>query len=246
MQQLSKGSGTPMYEQIAEILKDEIMDKKYDPSGSIGTHAKLAERFGVSLITIRKAIAILSQQGLLDVAQGKGTFVKNTVLHENLTRLTGIENIISESHLSSDISVLTFEVIDTPAHFDTELRRGLGKKCLHIEMVHTMEGVKAAYAETFLPLKYGEYITKSDVEKYTIYQLYESKLNMSLGNGRQSIRADAASKRVAEVLDLCEGWPVLSISRRGFTSSGELVEYMNLTYEYTQYSLEVELQLSST
>lgn len=234
-----------MYEQIAALLKEEILDKKYDPSGNIGTHAGLAERFGVSLITVRKAIGILNQQGLIDVAQGKGTFVKNTILQDHLTRLTGVENIISESHLSSKVEVSSFEIIDTPCHFDAELRRGLGKRCLHLERIHVMEGIKAAYAEIYLPLKYGEYITKSDVEKYTIYQLYESKWNMILGKGKQIIRADAASSKAAKALNISEGWPVLSIVRRGFSASGELVEYMQLIYEYTQYSFEVELQLSA-
>ena len=72
---INKNSSVPMYEQIAEKLREEILARKYGPDGNIGTHAYLAERFGVSLITIRKAISLLTQQGLLDVAQGKGTFV---------------------------------------------------------------------------------------------------------------------------------------------------------------------------
>lgn len=245
MSLVNKNSSVPMYEQIASILKEEILDKKYAPSGNIGTHSQLAKRFGVSLITIRKAIAILTQQGLLDVAQGKGTFVKNTVLQDNLTRLTGVENIISDSHLSARVEVESFEIIDTPEHFDADLRRDLGKKCLHIRRIHIMQDVRTAYAEIYLPFKYGEYLTRSDVEKYTIYQLYESKWNLALGKGRQIIRADAANADVSAALGIPEGWPVLSITRRGYTAGGELVEYMQLVYEYNQYSFEVELRLSS-
>lgn len=242
---LNKNSSVPLYEQVAVQLREEILSQKYEPDANIGTHTQLAERFGVSLITIRKAISQLTQQGLLDVAQGKGTFVKRTVLQDNLTRLTGVENIISQSHLSAKVRVLTFEIIDTPADFDPELRRGLGRRCLHIERVHEMENTPAAYAELWLPLKYGERLTKSDVETHTIYQLYEQKWNMRLGKGRQIIRADAADPRVAKTLRIREGWPVLSIVRRAYAASGELVEYMQLTYEYTKYSFEVELQLSS-
>jgi len=234
-----------MYEQIAALLREEILSKKYGPAGNIGTHTKLAQRFGVSLITVRRAIAQLVEQGLVEVVQGKGTFVKDTVLRDDLTRLTGVQNILSDSHISAKVQVLTFEIIDTPAQFDLELRKGLGKKCLHIRRVHQLEGVKAAYAEIWLPLKYGEQLTKSDVEKHTIYQLYEDKWHMTLGKGRQSIRANAASPAVCAVLDIPEGWPVLSIVRRAYSAQGELVEYMQLTYEYSQYSFEVELQLSS-
>ena len=54
-----------------------------------------------------------------------------------------------------------------------------------------------------------------------------------------------ASAKVLDVLHIKEGRPVLSIVRRAYSQEGVLVEYMRLTYEYTQYSFEVELQLSS-
>lgn len=242
---IQKNASVPMYEQISTQLREEILDKKYGSDGNIGTHNKLAQRFGVSLITVRRAIAQLVEQGLVEVVQGKGTFVKNPLLRDDLTRLTGVQNILSDSHLSAEAQVLTFEIIDTPAHFDLDLRKGLGKKCLHIRRVHQLEDVKAAYAEIWLPLRYGEELTKADVEKHTIYQLYEDKWHMTLGKGRQIIRADAASPAVSAVLDIPEGWPVLSIVRRAYSAQGELVEYMQLTYEYSQYAFEVELQLSA-
>ena len=91
---IDKDSSTPMYEQIASQLKQEILEQKFGAGGNIGAHTQLAKRFGVSLITVRKAVQLLADQGLLNVAQGKGTFVKNTALQDNLTRLTGASNII--------------------------------------------------------------------------------------------------------------------------------------------------------
>ena len=242
---IEKDSRVPMYEQIAARLKNEILEKKFGSSGNIGTHTQLAEEFGVSLITVRKAVQLLVDEGLLDVVQGKGTFVKNTVLQDDLTRLTGASNIISESHLSAKVDVAAFEIIDTPSSFGPELKEGLGQQCLHIQRVHLLEKVRTAYAEIFIPGKYGANFTKADVESRTIYQLYEEKLHMQLGRGKQTIRADRASPQAAKALQIPEGWPVLSNRRRAYNAQGELVEYMIMTYEYTQYSFDVELNLSS-
>lgn len=242
---IEKDSSVPMYEQIATLLKSDILQKKIAPSGNIGTHAELAQRFGVSLITIRKAIRLLADDGLIDIVQGKGTFAKSTVLQDPLTRLTGASNIISEKHLAAKVEVPTFEIIETPGCFDAAIKKGLGPKCLRIERLHLVEGVRTAYAEIFIPQKYGEHITKADVEGYTIYQIYENKWQLQLGKGKQTIRADRASARAAKALDIEEGWPVLSIIRRAYSATGDLVEYMFLTYEYTQYSFDVELMLSS-
>ncbi|MCI8933426.1 MAG: GntR family transcriptional regulator [Clostridiaceae bacterium] len=242
---IDKDSSTPMYEQIASQLKQEILEQKFGAGGNIGAHTQLAKRFGVSLITVRKAVQLLADQGLLNVAQGKGTFVKNTALQDNLTRLTGASNIIWESRLSAQIQAPIFEIIDTPASFDSDIRQGLGEKCLHIQRIHLVEGSPIAYAEIYIPQKYGEQLSKADVEQYTIYQLYENKWKVQLGRGKQTIRADRASPIAAKALQIPEGWPVLSILRRAYSASGQLVEYMLMNYEYTKYSFDVELSLSS-
>ena len=195
---IEKDSRVPMYEQIAARLKNEILEKKFGSSGNIGTHTQLAEEFGVSLTTVRKAVQLLVDEGLLDVVQGKGTFVKNTVLQDDLTRLTGASNIISESHLSAKVDVAAFEIIDTPSSFGPELKEGLGQQYLHIQRVHLLEKARTAYAEIYIPGKYGANFTKADVESRTIYQLYEEKLHMQLGRGKQTIRADRASSQAAE------------------------------------------------
>lgn len=59
---VDKNASIPLYEQVANVLRQEILNDVYGKSGSIGTHSQLAQRFGVSLITIRKAVQILREQ----------------------------------------------------------------------------------------------------------------------------------------------------------------------------------------
>lgn len=76
---IDKNSSIPMYQQIVDTLRSEILRGKYHASGNLGTHKELAERFGVSMITIRKAMQLLAEEGLVDIKQGKGTFVRDSV-----------------------------------------------------------------------------------------------------------------------------------------------------------------------
>ena len=243
---IDKNASTPMYEQIAAVLRGEILQKKYGERGCIGTHTQLTDRFGVSLITVRKAVQLLQDEKLVDIKQGKGTFVRGTLLQDDLSRLTGASNILMASKLPARISVPVFEVIDTPRQFDADLRTGLGKRCLHIVRIHLVDNTSLSYAEIYLPQVYGREITKADIESSTIYQIYQDKLHIALGNGRQSIRAGKASPAVARSLGVEEGSPVLEIERRAYRASGELIEYMQMAYEYSKYSFEIELKLSAT
>ncbi len=243
---IDKNASTPMYEQIATTLRHEILQKQYGERGCIGTHSQLAQRFGVSLITVRKAVQILQEEKLVDIKQGKGTFVRGTLLHDDLSSLRGASNILMASNLPAHVTVPVFEMIETPRQLDSDLRLGLGKRCLHIVRVHILDGTGLSYAEIYLPQIYGRDITKADVENFTIYQIYQDKLHVALGTGRQSIRAGCASADVAQALGIEENSPILKIERRAYSDSGSLIEYMRMAYEYTKYSFEVELKLSAT
>ena len=146
-----------MYRQIADALKADIVAGKYDANGNLGTHTQLAENYGVSLITIRKAMKILEDEQLVDVKQGKGTFVRNNIPQDTLNSLTGISNILSSQHILSQQEVKTFEFIPVPKRLDEDVRAGLGERCLHIERVHTVEQSPAAYADIYLPISFGKF-----------------------------------------------------------------------------------------
>ena len=75
--QSAAAAGMSRYGQIARQLQDGILAGEWPPGSAIPAESALASRFGTALGTIRQAIAVLVQQGLLERVQGKGTFVRN-------------------------------------------------------------------------------------------------------------------------------------------------------------------------
>ncbi len=240
---VDKNSGAPLYRQIADILKNEIIHKKYGNHGCIGTHDEIARRFGVSMITVRKTMKLLAEEDYVDVIQGKGTFVKQSILQDNLSRLVGASNIIAAHGYPVSAKMLDFEFRETPQILN--LAEEMGPQCLHFKRLHYISGAPAAFSEIYLPYRYGVQLTWEELEQNTVYQLYQDKLGVELGKGRQIISADRASQHVAQALEIKLNWPVLSIMRRAYSASGELIEFMRMYYEYSQYSFEVELDLGT-
>ncbi len=242
---LSKDISVPLYDQVANELRKEILSDRYGRNGSIGTHAQLAERFSVSLITIRKALQILEKEGMVDIQQGKGTFVHRNNIVDPLKNLTGISNMMRDMHVETKASVPVIEVQPTPSWLARDARSILGPECLFILRVVSIADTPIANVEMWLPLKYAEFFTKAKVEKQTIYQIYQDEVGIVLGKGKQIICAAGARGRVAKNLKLQENWPVLQITRKAYSNTGELIEYMVLSYEASRYSFSVELQLGS-
>lgn len=241
---VNKKSSVAMYLQIAEILRDEIARQVLKPGECIGTHTQLAKRFDVSMITIRKAIELLTEEGAVVVRQGKGTFVSAAPLEDGYNKLTTLSSVLLKHRLNPKVTVTQMRFIETPDSFSERVKKGLEEECLYIERTHMVEESVAGYSRLYLPCKYGKKLSFEDVSSHSIYELYVKKLNVDLGKGIQYVRADAANKKLASALDVAEHTPLLAIERESYSKSGELIEYMKSYYEYTQYSFKIELDLS--
>ena len=73
--QLDTSSSIPLYRQLANILRDGIESGEYKHDAQIPTETALSQKYGISRITVRKALEELTDEGLLIRKQGKGTFV---------------------------------------------------------------------------------------------------------------------------------------------------------------------------
>lgn len=72
---LDEGSSTPLYAQLRELLKSQIEDGSFAPGERIPSEDKLNGLYGVSRITIRRALQELADDGYLVKCPGKGTYV---------------------------------------------------------------------------------------------------------------------------------------------------------------------------
>ena len=240
---ISRNSATPLYEQIATEVKREIMSNLYGDCGKIGTHSQMAERFNVSLITIRKAIKLLEEEGLVTIQQGKGTFVRRSNLVDPLVNLTAITDMMRSMNVETKTLVPIFEMRDTPNTLPKDVQEALGKESLFLCRVASVNNVPYSCAEMYIPGKYAKFFTREKVTENTIYSIYEREVGMTLGIGRQIIRAAGADGKRAKYLNLPNNWPVLQIERKAYNNEGEMIQFLLLTYEAKKYSFEVELEL---
>jgi DNA-binding GntR family transcriptional regulator len=84
-----KSGPVPRYYQLQEIIRERIRNGEWTPGSSIPSERELCERYGISRMTARQAISGLETEGLLYREQGKGTFVGQGVIAQQLLQLTG-------------------------------------------------------------------------------------------------------------------------------------------------------------
>lgn len=95
----------PVYMQLAQIIRNDISTGKLKPGDRIPTESKLAQKHGVSVMTIRQAVSILVDEKLVQRVHGSGTFVRKVDFAATSFGLDVLKTILSDkSHV--DVQIL--------------------------------------------------------------------------------------------------------------------------------------------
>ena len=219
-----------LYEKVEEVLAAEIAGGELQPGDRLQSEDELLVRFGVSRITVRRAIQNLVQRGVVEIQRGRGTFVLAPRISQELTKLTGfVEDMMAHGRRAS-AKVLSRSEVAANATVARQLGISKGTRVVRIERVRLADSVPMSLDETYLPLAIGRQIVRNDLRVKPIFTLLEEKYGVPLAEAEYKLEASAASAHVAEALAIAEGAPIFRIERTTFTTGGEPIDYEMLSY----------------
>lgn len=236
---ISKNEPLAFYLQVASSIKEDILSGKFKNGESIGSQQELCDRFGVSRITVRKAISVLIEEKLVTTIHGKGTFVKQDKVEQQLDELKSLTDVIKTHGFNPQVKIIKKENRKTSQSFTDSDSNDL--ECLYVERVHIVENDVIALAQVYIPNIYGSKITTEDLENNTIYDLLENKFNVELGEADQSIEACPADDELSRSLNVDAGMPLLKAKRLVFDRGNNLVEKIIFYYRYDAFAFKVKL-----
>lgn len=183
---------------IADDLRRQITSGDLVAGAVLPSEADLAGSYGVSRVTIRKALELLRDEALVGSRQGFGWFVPAPVVRRSLATLSTIEADLLAQGREPVRRILSFRFRD----IDEE-------PVLEVVRVNLADGQPFALVTVWCPAELGRSLSRDDVEGSTFYDL----LPIELASIDQTIRAAVADERDAEVLDIPPGSPLLVAMR---------------------------------
>ncbi|NIR41901.1 MAG: GntR family transcriptional regulator [Actinobacteria bacterium] len=207
---------TPRYQQIADDLRVRIAEGGYTAGRLLPSEADLSREFGVSRVTVRRALEQLREAGLIDARQGLGWFAASEPVRQPLTRLDTIEDQLAASGAVPERRVLDFAFVDAPDRIAAQLGE---QRVLEVRRVNLADGRPFARVTVWCPETLGERLSRQDVEAHPFYELLEVRIQ----GAEQTIGAAAAGRDDADLLDVPEGSPVLVCERITRAADGRAV-----------------------
>jgi DNA-binding GntR family transcriptional regulator len=235
---LDRSSPVPLYFQVAQQIEHAISEGDLAPGDRLDNEISLAEQFGLSRPTMRRAIQELVDKGLLVRKRGVGT----QVVHGQVTRpveLTSLFDDLTSHHQAPTTIVLTNEIVPATDEVSVMLAVAAGSRVLHLRRLRFAHTEPLAIMENFLP---EDLITlgNMDLAARGLYQLMRAK-GVNIRVAKQRIGARTGSPEECSLLGEKRGSPVLTMDRAAHDDSGRAVEWGRHCYRASQYSFEVTL-----
>ena len=227
---MSAGHDSLLYARIETVLAGEITDGQLKIGQQLPTEDRLIVRFGVSRITVRRAIQNLVSRGLVEIRRGKGTFVAAPKITQDLTELSGFVEDMRAVGRKPMARVLDREIVPADATVATQLALTRGQRVVRIRRVRLADGIPLSFDETFLPLEIGKKIITNNLKVEPIFSLLERKYDIPLIEADYKLDAVPAGIEVAAALKVTQQTPIFRIERTSYTTGGRPVDYETLHY----------------
>ena len=192
------------YQEIADELRAMARDAA---AGSVlPSESELSARFGASRVTVRRALEVVRDEGLVAARQGFGWFVATEPVRQRLERLGTIEAQLETSGKDASRRILEFTFDSPPPH----VRAVLGvDRTLRVKRVNLADGEPFAVVTVWCPAQLGQRLSMDDVASRPFYEL----LPVELRGATQTIGADVAEPDDAALLAIPVGAPILRCRR---------------------------------
>jgi len=238
----------PRYVQLATTLMREIESGHYPIGALLPTEFELCDQFGVSRFTVREAVKLLVQQGLVVRQAGVGSRVQAAPMDVRYTQtmsgLADLQQYAAETTLVVDSK----KIIELTPKLAKQLQASPRETWLYVEGLRFArdEGLPICHTEVFIAPRLRSVSGIQSRTKRPIYATLEKEFGVKITRVEQEIGAIILNSKMADRLKTSPRAPALLVCRRYFDERGDLVEQTHNTHPAERFTYREVFQRDHT
>lgn len=217
---LDQTDATPLYAQLMEELENNIKNGVYKPGERLMTENEMAKEYGVSLITVRKALGFLMEKGLVVRKRGKGTFVTKTKLSRNMKKLQSFSEMCRQLGVEPGAKMLENCLIQADAKVAARLGIQEGSQVVCISRLRFADGEPVAVEKNYFPVKFA-FLLDYSFDDNSLIDFLREKSGIEISGSEKLIELCKATEEEAKLLDVEKGENLLFVKSTAFDSNDE-------------------------
>jgi GntR family transcriptional regulator len=215
----------PLHHQVYLDLRAAIEAGEWRPGDRLPPERELAERYGCSLITVRRALGDLARERRLERARGRGTFVTRPPIDLDLDGAMSFTEEVQRLGHDPATRVVTARTVAADATVAEALDVPIGASVVHLERLRMADGEPLLLEQVFLSEGRFPGLLAGDLEGGSLYELLGERYDTRVARARESLEPIALPQREAQLLGVEPHRPALRIEGLAYDASGRPVEF---------------------
>jgi len=239
---LDKANPIPIYLQLAALLEEQIASGALPVGASLPSENSLAEHHALNRNTIRHAIDLLVDKGLVEKQKGVGTFVhrrKTLYPIRQFGRMTSFVDDFALQDVEIEDEILAQEKVKASPDLAAKLGAGVGEPLVLIERLRIADRIPFVLERQFYTYRDFGRLHQIDI-RGSMYQLLVREFHADLHHSIQTLRAVRPGRDIAQKLHVTPGTPCMFLEGLAYTSQDQCIEVLQSYYRGDRYLFRVE------
>jgi GntR family transcriptional regulator len=233
--------GEAKAKQVYMVLRDRILSGALAFGVKLPIENELAQRYGVSRVTVRRALGELARERLIERRRSIGTRVIYRPAPAPITAdISGVLANLADMGRRTGVKLIAFDYVPATGAVAQALGVRPDQLLQRSVRVRAFDLVPFSYLTTHVPEEVAVTFSKQELATRPLLELLE-RAGVKIGHARQRISAGLATPDVAKALDVRTGSPLIELVRVVSDRSGRAVEHLHALYRPDRYAFEMDL-----
>jgi GntR family transcriptional regulator len=237
---LQKNSPKPLYVQLEELLRAEIVGGTYGINGMIPSELELSRRFSISRMTARAVVTQLVNEGLLHRVQGKGTFVVEPKIEARSLAYQGIREQLEAMGYSTTTELLEFQAISADSGLAKILGVPLGEPLHFAKRLRSVGDMPISLHLSYIPQALAPTLLPQRLETEQLCVVLAEDFSLSSANVVETLESVLATSSEAKLLGVERRFPLLLLSDSYRSANGRVFEHTKVLFRGDKVKLHFE------
>lgn len=229
----------PIYVSIHDEIRDAIETGRWKTGDKIPAERELAEQFDVSRMTLRQAVTLLVDEGILERRVGSGTYVAEQKVQERLNGVMSFTEMMAAAGKEASSKTISYHVGKATKSEMEHLNLSDHDDVLRMERVRYGDGEPIAFETASIPARLVADIPRQEITN-SLYNALAKSRGLYVGRVQQTVTAAAANERIADLLAIKRAEPVLVMRQLSFDRDEQPFEYVRTQYVGSRFEFYLE------
>lgn len=240
MLNLDHGSPIPLRAQVETLLREMVLQPEYQKGGLLPDELALAAQLGVSRGTIRSGISKLVFEGVLERKAGVGTRVSSRNLESGISAWRSFTREMASKGITVENFRLDYRSAKAAAEAMRTLHLEEGTSIWRLDRVRGWDGKPVLQSTSWFHPRIG--LKGNEDTSKPVYEMIEGATGVRPSSAREEFSAVAADSRLARLLDVKKGTPLLLRRHTVFDQGSRPFEYAEVHYVSSRFALTLEMR----